>query len=672
MSRLSLPQAIEVLEKEFEEAEDSFLLDRTHDLDDSEEFNDPELQEVSVPFPVIDPSTSDSCGDAEEVQIIQSKEDEDEVQEIERFIHETCGCKIGSSKRPCSHQFPKELISTYRSDCLQMSKEQLDFVILAQLSATRTHKDTIPATYRGDIANFRPHTSFLFRSIRICEAMFLFFHTISRSRFLNLCKHFDRFGIVERIHGNTKRLPPNTCTPPQLEELVKFIDNIADTHSMPLPGRLPNHRDQRVLLLPTDMTKAKIYHLYTTSCTVNNNPSVSRAKFYRVWSDIRPYVATMKPADDLCFDCQKLSTSLANSGHLTSEEKEQRVKEYSDHLNLAKQERTAYNQQIAECREAYQDTDPSSSESVTMHYSYDFAQQVHYPSNPLQPGPAYFLTARKCQIFGVACEPLGFQVNYLIDEADNTGKGANTTISLIHHFLEERTTCKSNAIFLHADNCIGQNKNNATMHYLLWRTLTGRQDSITLSFMISGHTKFAPDRHFGLIKRTYRRTRVETMGCLSDVVRNSSHIDANQVQLVRSLDGKQLVHFYDWTAFFQKYFVSIPSVTSYHVFHFEHQSPGKVFMKKFSNAPSKEIRLVRSSTLLPFPIEAFPEEIQPSGLTLERQWYLHDKIRPFCSSNLSADLTCPKPSAPQRVASHSNKRPPSQQGSSAVTSKRST
>ena len=78
--------------------------------------------------------------------------------------------------------------------------------------------------------------------------------------------------------------------------------------------------------------------------------------------------------------------------------------------------------------------DPCSSDMVA-HYSFDMAQQVHYPSDPFQPGPMYFLTPRKCAIFGVCCEALPRQVNYLIDEASDTGKGANT-ISRLHHFQE--------------------------------------------------------------------------------------------------------------------------------------------------------------------------------------------------------------------------------------------
>ena len=58
-----------------------------------------------------------------------------------------------------------------------------------------------------------------------------------------------------------------------------------------------------------------------------------------------------------------------------------------------------------------------------VHYSFDFAQQVHYPHNSFQPGPIYFKTPRKCAVFGVCCEAIPRQVHYLIDEACDRGKG---------------------------------------------------------------------------------------------------------------------------------------------------------------------------------------------------------------------------------------------------------
>lgn len=79
-----------------------------------------------------------------------------------------------------------------------------------------------------------------------------------------------------------------------------------------------------------------------------------------------------------------------------------------------------------------------------MHYSFDYAQQVHIPSNPLQPGPIYFKTHRKCGIFGVIWEGLPRQVNFITDEPSSTSKGANPTISYVHYYLNmdwEKLTC---------------------------------------------------------------------------------------------------------------------------------------------------------------------------------------------------------------------------------------
>ena len=146
---------------------------------------------------------------------------------------------------------------------------------------------------------------------------------------------------------------------------------------------------------------------------------------------------------------------------------------------------------------------PANSIDIKVHYSFDYAQQVHYPSDSLQPGPIYFVTPRKCTIFGVNCEALPRQINFLTDEAGDCGKGANAVVSRIHFFFDTHGFGEKE-VFLHADNCTGRNKNNCMIQYLVWRTLTGRHTSITLSFLPVGHTKFSPDWCFGLFKRQYR------------------------------------------------------------------------------------------------------------------------------------------------------------------------
>ena len=94
--------------------------------------------------------------------------------------------------------------------------------------------------------------------------------------------------------------------------------------------------------------------------------------------------------------------------------------------------------------------------------------QVHYPSDPLQPGSIYFLTPRKCGLCGVCCEAFPRQVTYLVDEAMDTEKGANTVVSYVHHYIENHGV-NASMIHLNADNCTGQNNHHFTQekHSLL-------------------------------------------------------------------------------------------------------------------------------------------------------------------------------------------------------------
>ena len=100
------------------------------------------------------------------------------------------------------------------------------------------------------------------------------------------------------------------------------------------------------------------------------------------------------------------------------------IQQAKAHVDLAEKERRFYKEQCRTSKEALErdfvradgSVDvppidvPPCSRNTTLHISFDFAQQVHYPSNPLQPGPIYFLTPRKCGIFGVCREGIQLQV----------------------------------------------------------------------------------------------------------------------------------------------------------------------------------------------------------------------------------------------------------------------
>ena len=227
-------------------------------------------------------------------------------------------------------------------------------------------------------------------------------------------------------------------------------------------------------------------------------------------------------------------------------------------------------------------------------------------------------------------------MNYLIDEACNTGKGSNTIISFLHHFLATQAS-----VHFHADNCCGQNKNKFLMYYFMWRILTGLHQEIKISFLPVGHTKFSPDWCFGLMKQQYRKTNI---GCLDDIVA-AVNISAtpNVAQLVGSQNGETIVPTYNWSDFFDQYAIktALKGIKQLQHFHFSHRFPGQVKVANEVDGIERTITLLKDPSWTPTP-EGLPDVIVPPGLSLERQWYLHDKIREFCL-DYCKDLVCPRP-----------------------------
>ena len=192
--------------------------------------------------------------------------------------------------------------------------------------------------------------------------------------------------------------------------------------------------------------------------------------------------------------------------------------------------------------------------------------QVHYPTSALQVSPLFFLTARKCGLFGIHCEGLTKQVNYLIDEGMASGKGSNAVISYLHHFFNNYGVGEEN-VELHCDNCSGQNKNNFVLWYCAWRTMHKLHLKLGLHLLIAGHTKFGPDWCFGRFKQVFRKSRVDTLADIVTVMNKSSEVKGvNLSQIVGHEDGTVLVESYNWQKHLTPYFRPLPQIKSYQHF----------------------------------------------------------------------------------------------------------
>lgn len=582
--------------------------------------------------------------------------DLEEEQMVTQFSTLGCGCH-----RKCSSQFSPQHIQDMRAQCFELTHTELDMVILGQLVAsTNTSTDVSVESRHLKKERMRGYSTFHHSGKVVCGKTFRFLHTIGSKRLRNLAQSLRQNGLTPRVHGNTHKRPKHSLSFRSTEYVVRFLLSYAEQNALLLPGRVPGYSRSDIKLLPSSVSKRVIWRTYHSAAEEEESiHAVAYTTFCRLWRSLLPSIIIMKPMTDLCWTCHKNSTAILRAANLSEMSKSSTIKEAEEHLRIVQVERSFYKSTCDACRKSIvahftvdgefrppplsSKISPNSND-IKAHYSFDYAQQVHFPSDPLQPGPIYFLTPRKCTVFGVNCEALPRQVNFLTDEAGECGKGANNVISRLHYFLETHGLGEK-VVYLHADNCTGQNKNNCMVQYLAWRALTHRHTSITLSFLVVGHTKFAPDWCFGLFKRHYRRTKVGSLKAIAQTVNESA--ECNFSQLVCDEDGTTIVPTYNWTDFFAPHLKKITHIKKYHHFRCDSSKPGILFVKVHADTEEEEFDLMKSSPpWCPDPTE-LPSVVPPKGLTADRQWYLHDYIRPFCEKDSDKDSTCPLPSVPK-------------------------
>ena len=122
------------------------------------------------------------------------------------------------------------------------------------------------------------------------------------------------------------------------------------------------------------------------------------------------------------------------------------------------------------------------------------------------------------------------------------------------------------------------------MQYLAWRVRSGLNRKIEISFLLVGHTKFAPDWCFGLLKQKFRKSLVGCLDDLASVVDQSAH--SNSAQLVGREDGTVLVPQYDWATYFKPYFKdnAFAGIKSWSHLVFSSATPGTVKVRTTCNA----------------------------------------------------------------------------------------
>lgn len=552
-------------------------------------------------------------------------------------------------KQKCVDKFSSDELQQYRDECAEIdfydeAGNRLDLVIVGLLRAFTRTNDLI--THSGSLhkkPRQRKTIVYQLRGEPVCEAVFLFAYNIGMKRWKRLKKSFAVNGVHMKSHGNRTQTPRHSLTVDTRARVITFIRNYAEEVALFLPGRVAQHRSI-VKLLPSDETKVNVFAKYEKACKNSNVPSVSISSFRRVWSIFCPDIVIQRPRTDLCAKCQAAYVSHAQLRGKSEEEKTAFFDACRIHLETVHEERQNY---FAAIRATRNMLEPQMSEVLeraktkehciyagVLHYSFDFAQQIHVPMLPQQPGPIFFLTPFKIGIFGVMNDTLNHQGNYLIPESVVTSKGANAVISYLHDFLE-RDSCGETEMQLHADNCCAQNKNHFMIYYLMFRVLHGFNHKITLSFLPVGHTKFSCDWAFGLLKKRLRSEEVHDMADVCEIVQKSTPQSEVNIPIATGAEnGDVYVDVHDWSAYFaRKKWKRIPQITQYCHFTIDNRFPGSIRCQKSLRDPGINLQIFPVKPGTRFLLRSWPRKIRPAGISRERAKYLKEKIVPYVRSD---------------------------------------
>jgi hypothetical protein len=288
--------------------------------------------------------------------------------------------------------------------------------------------------------------------------------------------------------------------------------------------------------------------------------AVSWGYFWEYWNTQFPFLKRLGKRTDFCNLCCGLRTILNDKKSSDEEKKESKLK-IDTHLNAVKISRDTFN----ENRIKY-----AQEEGKTV-ISFDYSENIMLPILKNTPAAFYFKTRRKISLFGITNEkqtPLGtIQHNYLTDECHSISKGPNSVISYLHHYVCN-ILGNVKSLVVYADNCAAQNKNQYVIAYFSYLVKVMKQfNEIDFHFLISGHTKFSPDSHFGNIKR---RISIEDCQSIIDLVGDDGfvHKSSKNNIAVPYIDPISLVQNFkwmNWKKFLSTHFKNCSGIGDWHV-----------------------------------------------------------------------------------------------------------
>ena len=174
-----------------------------------------------------------------------------------------------------------------RLQCAELTREELDFVLLGQIMATLSDGPHTTAEKHRHTATECKLTSMAFYHAgqRICGRTFQWLHGIGtltsyinillvatiqppsffisgKDRFMAVIASYIASGLTTRQHRNSHTLRHNAISFADIQHALSFLHNYAEAHAILLPGRIPGYKRDDLQLLPSSTTKKVITSYY--------------------------------------------------------------------------------------------------------------------------------------------------------------------------------------------------------------------------------------------------------------------------------------------------------------------------------------------------------------------------------------------------------------------------
>ncbi|XP_060555741.1 uncharacterized protein LOC132716472 [Ruditapes philippinarum] len=298
-----------------------------------------------------------------------------------------CNCENKCIEKFSSSDINDHILSI--RDMLKEEKEQLIMTIL------NTVKISDADTRRG--SRKRPTSLYCFEGKKICRQAFMILYDITDFSLRALCEHVHGHGVSPRKHGNTGRKPIHALHFDDVMKIVTFLRSYADENGLPQPAAPRGRGDLPPIYLHSSLTKKAIHSIYVESLRSENGKCVKRTTFCQIWKACVPHIVIASPRHDVCSKCEQYRKKIVDA--VTESEKMAATSSVQTHIQLAQEERNLYLTLIRQSKTALETAALLGNIPSTMHYTFDFAQNVTLPHHARQMGPLYFLSLKKVTIY---------------------------------------------------------------------------------------------------------------------------------------------------------------------------------------------------------------------------------------------------------------------------------